>query len=335
MIKSWIFESMNIASDEDPSSFDGAVCAQEYAWRLDQWREAEALGFHGVFFSEHHFGGVCVCPSPMLLAAAAAARTTRLRIGLLGLVLPLWQPWRVVEEIGMLDHLSGGRLEVGVARGSSSRETEAVGIANADVLPMFNEALDILDKAWREPALTHRGRYWSFENLVILPRPVQRPSPPIWGTVRSVDAAADAARRGHKVCTGFLSTDDVKKLFDAYREAAAACGRSVGAEDLAVRRCIFVAPGRAEAQEHAQAAREQRPSILQQDCIAGSPADVAEEITAQLRSTGAGHIVGFFTGDRQDRASVQRSYRLYGTEVIAVLQEAGRLRKVRRPLISV
>lgn len=322
MIKSWIFEQMNISSCEDPLLFNVATCTDEYSWRLDMWGEAETLNYHGLFFSEHHFNGVRICPSPGLFAAAVAARTTRLRIGMLGLVLPLWQPWRAIEEIGMLDHLSRGRLEVGVARGSNPREAAAVGIEPSDLVPMYNEALDILDKAWREPVLSHRGRYWSFDNLAILPRPVQQPSPPIWATIRSVEAAAEAARRGHKACTGFLPTEQVKELFDAYRQSAQAHGRPSGADRLAIRRCIFVAPSSAEAQEHAHAAREQMPSILQEDTIAGSPEEVAEQILAQMRYTKSENIVGFFAGNRLDRASVQRSYRLFGTKVIPVLRRA-------------
>ena len=320
MIKPWIFEQLNISSCEDPSLFDVGVCEDEYAWRLDMWSEAEKLDFHGIFFSEHHFNGMRICPSPGLLAAAVAGRTKRLRIGLLGLVLPLCEPWRVIEEVGVLDHLSRGRLEVGVARGSNPREAEAVGIAQSEIVPRYNEALDILDKAWRTPTLSHQGHYWSFDNLAILPRPIQQPAPPIWATVRSVESAMDAARRGHKICTGFLPTEQVKELFDAYRESAAASGMPHGADRLAIRRCIFVAQSTAEAEEHVQAAREQMPSILQEDTIAGNPGEVTEQIIAQARRTGAENMVGFFAGNRLDRISVQESYRLFGTEVIPTLR---------------
>ena len=321
-INSWIFEQMNLSSNEDPSCFDGAACEDEYAWRLDMWSEAESLGFHGIFFSEHHFSGVRMCPSPGLLAAAVAARTRKLRIGILGLVLPLWQPWRALEEIGMLDHLSRGRLEIGLSRGSNPKEANAVGIAEADIHPMYEEALDIVDQALGEPFLSHKGRYWSFENLAVLPRPVQQPAPPIWATVRSIESAMAAARRGHRICTGFLSTEKVKSLFDAYRDAAATHGMPYGADRMAIRRCIFVAETASAAEEYAQAAREQMPSILQEDTIAGRPADVAEQIIAQSRRTGSANIIGFFAGNRANRASVQASYRMFGAEVIPALLRA-------------
>lgn len=322
MINSWIFEQMNISSNEDPSFFDGATCEDEYGWRQDMWGEAESLGFHGIFFSEHHFSGVRICPSPGLLAAAVAARTQTLRIGILGLVLPLWQPWRALEEIGMLDHLSHGRLEIGLSRGSNPKEAQAVGIAEADILPMYDEALDIVDKALREPVLSHKGRYWSFENLAVLPRPVQQPAPPIWATVRGTESAMAAARRGYRICTGFLSTEKVKELFDAYRDSAATRGMPYSADRMAIRRCIFVADSTSAAEDHAQAARQQMPSILQDDIIAGRPADVAEQIIAQSRRTGSANIIGFFAGNRADKASVQASYRMFGAEVIPTLLRA-------------
>ncbi|MCT8271380.1 LLM class flavin-dependent oxidoreductase [Xanthomonas translucens] len=322
MIKSWIFEQLNIASDENPLHFDASLCSDEYAWRSETWTQAESQGFHGIFFSEHHFSGARACPAPGLLAASVAARTRRLRIGVLGWVLPMWHPWRLLEEIGVLDQLSQGRLEIGVARGSNPREAVAVGIGEDDIAPMYCEALDIIEQALHSPGLSHRGRYWSFDNLLIVPRPLQQPAPPIWATVRSPDAAAEAARRGHKVCTGFLPTAQIVQLFDAYRQAAERAGRAESREQLAIRRCIFVADSRAHALAHAKAAQAQMPSILDEDIISGSPDDVGEQIRAQLHATGAGNIVGFFAGHRQDRDAVQTSYRLFGEQVIPALNAA-------------
>lgn len=203
MIKSWIFEQLNISDDADPVHFDALACSKEYAWRSELWAQAEALGFHGIFFSEHHFSGLRACPAPSLFAAWVAARSQHLRIGVLGWVLPLWQPWRFLEQVGVLDQLSQGRVEIGVARGSSVQEAAAVGIVEVDIVPMYCEALDILEQAWLNPCLSYRGRYWSFEQLGMVPRPLQHPSPPIWATVRSTEAAAEAAKRGHRLCTGF------------------------------------------------------------------------------------------------------------------------------------
>ncbi|MHA6845739.1 LLM class flavin-dependent oxidoreductase [Ralstonia syzygii] len=319
MIKSWIFEQVNVSTCADAGMFDAVAFQHELGWRLNTWTDAEALGFHGIFFSEHHFSGVRVSPSPAVLAAAVAARTTVLRIGVLGWVLPLWQPWRFLEYVGMLDHLSQGRLEIGVARGSSPQEAEAVGVAAEDVSPMFDEALDILDKAWAEPTLSHQGRYWSFDRLPVLPRPLQQPRPPVWGTVRSAASAREVAARGYGACTGFLPTSQVKVLFDSYRDAVSARDARDCAGKLALRRCVFVADSASEALEQAASAREKMPSILAEDTIAGTPRSVTEEIVHQMRETGAGNIIGFFAGNHDDRDAIQASYRLFGAQVIPVL----------------
>ena len=115
MIKPWIFEFLyapggpgeDVAPEVATAVFDAGVA---------HWQHIDRLGFEGIFFSEHHFG-LSYSPSPNLLIAAIARSTERLRLGTMGMVLPLYQPWRVLEEIGMLDHLTGGRLEIGCASG--------------------------------------------------------------------------------------------------------------------------------------------------------------------------------------------------------------------------
>jgi alkanesulfonate monooxygenase SsuD/methylene tetrahydromethanopterin reductase-like flavin-dependent oxidoreductase (luciferase family) len=115
MIKPWIFEFLHapggpgaeVAPKTATAVFDAGVAL---------WQHIESLGFEGIFFSEHHFG-LSYSPSPNLLIASIARPTRRLRLGTMGMVLPLYQPWRILEEIGMLDHLTGGRLEIGCASG--------------------------------------------------------------------------------------------------------------------------------------------------------------------------------------------------------------------------
>ena len=115
MIKPWIFELFGTPGGRG-TTVDPRVTAEHFAWHLDLWRRAEPMGFEGIFFSEHHFG-LGYSPSPNLLIATMANLTKTLRLGVMGVVLPYYQPWRVVEEIGMLDQLTGGRLEIGTASG--------------------------------------------------------------------------------------------------------------------------------------------------------------------------------------------------------------------------
>src|SRR5262245_61328218 len=144
MIKPWIFEFM-YAPDHAGDSIAPEAATAVFEAAAALWERIDALGYEGIFFSEHHFG-LSYSPSPNLLIAAAANRTRRLRLGTMGMVLPLYQPWRVLEEIAMLDHLTGGRLEIGCASGVP-QELIQVGMAAEENRERFNEALEILD-AW-------------------------------------------------------------------------------------------------------------------------------------------------------------------------------------------
>jgi len=115
MIDSWIFEFFP-QPEGGPESQSVSDLRSYFADYLDLWSRDEVLGFKGIFFSEHHFGG-SFSPSPNLLIAAVAQRTKHLRLGVMGVVTPFYAPTRIAEEIGMLDHLSGGRLEIGTAVG--------------------------------------------------------------------------------------------------------------------------------------------------------------------------------------------------------------------------
>src|SRR5262245_61341898 len=113
MIKPWVFEFFpELASGEG----DRAAVAKYFQTYLDIWTRDEALGFEGIFFSEHHFGNA-YSPSPNLLISAVAGRTKTLRLGVMGVVVPYYTPWRIFEEIAMLDNLTNGRIEIGIAVG--------------------------------------------------------------------------------------------------------------------------------------------------------------------------------------------------------------------------
>ena len=119
------------------------VTSEYYRWHLELWRRAEEFGFEGIFFSEHHFG-LGYSPSPNLLIARTAAVTRTLRLGVMGVVLPYYEPWRVVEEIGMLDQISGGRIEIGTASGIP-QEMAQIGLTVEEANARAAEAIEILE----------------------------------------------------------------------------------------------------------------------------------------------------------------------------------------------
>jgi alkanesulfonate monooxygenase SsuD/methylene tetrahydromethanopterin reductase-like flavin-dependent oxidoreductase (luciferase family) len=345
MIKPWIFEFL-YAPDAQGEEVAPRAASAVFDAGVALWQRIDKLGFEGIFFSEHHFG-LSYSPSPNLLIAAIARSTERLRLGTMGMVLPLYQPWRVLEEIGMLDHLTGGRLEIGCASGVP-QELIRTGIAGEENRDRFNETLEILD-AWLErPVISHRGKYWQFDNLRIVPRPLQQPSPPKWTTVVSNASAIKSAGRRSKICTAFESVGRIREIFDAYRAEADRLGIACGPEQLAIRRNISIAPSAAEARERSQAAMEEarkvlagdprvRPnasslldapapkpgsgfSVHEDEFIAGTPAQVAEQIIAQCRASGAGHMLAIL-GRAVDEHRI-RAVELFGEQVIPVLRRA-------------
>jgi alkanesulfonate monooxygenase SsuD/methylene tetrahydromethanopterin reductase-like flavin-dependent oxidoreductase (luciferase family) len=340
MIKPWIFEFLyapgslgeEIAPQAATAVFDAGVAL---------WQRMDRLDFEGIFFSEHHFG-LSYSPSPNLLIASIARSTERLRLGTMGMVLPLYQPWRVLEEIGMLDHLTGGRLEIGCASGVP-QELIQVGMAAEENRERFSEALAILDAWLDQPVISHRGRYWSFDNLRIVPRPLQQPSPPKWTTVVSTASAARSAGRRSRICTAFESVARIKQIFNAYRAEADRVGFACGPEQLAIRRNISIAASEAEARETARMAKEMTRKVLAGDprvkadasslldakagfavhddeFIAGTPAQVAEQIIEQCRAVGAGHILAILGRAVDQRRA--KAVELFGEQVIPILRRA-------------
>ena len=240
MISAWVFNFMQALGRAEPDYSDPNVLQQTYDWHMNLCVRAEELGFKGVFFSEHHFLNL-FNPSPNLLVAALAQRTKTLRIGVLGNVLPLHQPWRLVEEIAMLDYLTQGRLEIGYSNGSGTGEFAGIGIKPEEIKPLFNEALDFVEAALERESMTHQGRYWNYEDVHLTPRPNRARSGKKWLTVLSAESATMAARRGFRVFTAFLPCTAIATAFDAYRQTARAAGRAVEPEYMGIRRTIFLA----------------------------------------------------------------------------------------------
>jgi alkanesulfonate monooxygenase SsuD/methylene tetrahydromethanopterin reductase-like flavin-dependent oxidoreductase (luciferase family) len=312
MIKSWIFEFF-ATPPELIARFDPDASLRYFNAYLDLWASAEAAGFDGIFFSEHHFGAA-YSPSPNLLIAAVAQRTKKLRLGVMGMVPPYHSPWRLVEEIGMLDHLTGGRLEIGTSAGIPP-EMAQVGLGVEEARARYDEAVEIIDKALAEPVISHHGKFWDFDNLRLTPRTIQQPHPPKWVTVISVSSARKAARRGAKISTGFHPQAKVIEIFDAFRDEAEKAGRKVGPDDLCLRRQVVMHEDEEALAKRRRAYQDflrfdpranlpDRPaldtplshsfSIGEEEFIGGAPVAIAEEIIAQCRSAGAGHFAGLF-----------------------------------------
>ncbi len=184
-----------------------------YAQTLRQIAWAETIGYDDVWLTEHHFCDDGHAPSILPLAAAVAARTTRIRIGTSVLLLPLHHPVRVAEDAATIDILSNGRFELGVGVGYRPQEFEGLGLHSRDRGARMDEGLEIIRALWRGETVDYRGRHFTVAGAKLAPMPVQTP-PPLW-----IGGFAPAsARRAARIGDGYLGTDDMGGLLQVYRE---------------------------------------------------------------------------------------------------------------------
>ena len=233
----------------------------------------------------------------------------------------------------MLDHLTGGRLEIGTAIGVP-QELSRLNMTMAEARERNDEIVAFLDAALTNRIVSYRGKYFSFSNLRLLPRPLQQPFP----------SARRAARRRIKISTGFNATPLIKKIFDAYREEADALGFAAGPEYFALRQRVTVAPTRDQAHVYANAVTERLKSFVAEDerlstqapdapaasggftlsddeFITGTPKEAAQTIIEQCRAVGAGHFLTVLNWSAPVD-EVARAHDLFGREAIPLLRKA-------------
>ncbi len=220
--------------------------ARFYAECLEEIEEGERLGFAGVWLSEHHFVDDGYLPSPLVVAAAIAARTERMRIGTNVLLLPMHHPLRVAEDAAVVDLISGGRFVLGVGQGYVQHEFETLGFDRRYRPSLFEEGVEVIRRAWEEGRIGYEGKRWRFDDLPLEPRPVGRL--PIY-----IGAFADPAiDRAARLADGFLASAGggaFAQIYERVREALARHGRAD--DDFP-----YVASGVAHVHEDSERARE-------------------------------------------------------------------------------
>jgi probable F420-dependent oxidoreductase len=207
---------------------------------------AEACGFDSCFFGEHHQDKDGFLPSPLIVAAVVAARTSRLRVGTSVILLPLHHPVRVAEDAITLDLASKGRVILGVGIGYQAADFKAFAVPMEHRLALFEEGVEILRRCWAGEPFSFRGKHYELEDVQIRPRPYQKGGPPLW-IGASVDAAARRAGRLADAFVGTPSTgmDNAVHLADVYKDAARQAGRPPQVVQM---RDAWVAETRAEAE---------------------------------------------------------------------------------------
>jgi alkanesulfonate monooxygenase SsuD/methylene tetrahydromethanopterin reductase-like flavin-dependent oxidoreductase (luciferase family) len=229
--------------------------ARFYAECLEEIEEAEGLGFGGVWLSEHHFVDDGYLPSPLVVAAAIAARTERMKVGTNVLLLPMHHPLRVAEDAAVADLVSGGRLVLGVGQGYVQHEFETLGFDRKYRPSLFEEGIEVIRRAFKEGRTGYEGKRWRFEDLPFEPRP-KHPTPIYVGAF--ADPAIDRAAR---LGDGFLASTGGGALADTYRKVREALARHGRAEE----NFPFVASGVLYVREKSERARaEVAPAISYQ-----------------------------------------------------------------------
>jgi alkanesulfonate monooxygenase SsuD/methylene tetrahydromethanopterin reductase-like flavin-dependent oxidoreductase (luciferase family) len=237
---------------------------------LHEWREvfnqsieqiqlAEELGFDFVLVAEHHFSNYGMSPAPLMQALAIAERTKTIKVGTGVLVLPVWQPLRLAEEVAVLDNLTGGRFICGVGRGYQSHEFGRFGVTGDDSRARFNECLDIILKAWTEADFTYEGEYNSVPKPVtVWPKPFQKPHPPVWLAGTSPDTLKLAAGRDFPVIiSGYAAAAGVSEAVASLLPLRQAAGLPADTWEMGIQAISMVCDTEAEARDCLRYARWQ------------------------------------------------------------------------------
>jgi alkanesulfonate monooxygenase SsuD/methylene tetrahydromethanopterin reductase-like flavin-dependent oxidoreductase (luciferase family) len=323
----------------------GSTVQEVFARRLEMAEIAEAAGFHSYHLAEHHATPLGMAPAPSLVIAAMAARTRRLRLGPLVYLLPLYNPLRLIEEVCMLDNLTGGRFDLGVGRGISPFELQYYRLPFYLSREMFEEAFEVLLCGLRSERLNFRGQYYRYDDVPMTLRPLQQPHPPLWYGNSTENATRFAARHGMNAISR-TPTARARQLMELYRQeyrqSASGGGSTIGPW-IGATRHIFVA----DSQEQALAAA--RPAYrahynniekLWQDfntavggftpeldvarenglAIVGSPEHVVEAIEQYFIESGCNYLAGSFAWGDLKPAEYMHSLELFAAKILPNFQ---------------
>ena len=246
---------------------------------------AEQAGFWSVWYAEQHFRleGNEATPNAVLQSTWTAAHTTRIRIGQAANIITQWHPIRLAEDLAVLDHMSGGRLEIGIGRGFAFEAINLNRFADtrdqAQNRALFEETLEVMLKAWTQETFSHHGRFyrypepgvhWSYEiapgapeivdeagdiaRLALTPRPLQEPHPRLWQPVSTEPSIKWAAQRGITGIMWAATIPVLEERFAMYREHAQAAGHSLApGQGVALLRDVYLADSMATARREAEA----------------------------------------------------------------------------------
>ncbi|MDP7545841.1 MAG: LLM class flavin-dependent oxidoreductase [Alphaproteobacteria bacterium] len=326
---------------------------------MEEIEDGEALGFESVWLPEHHFAVYGMLGNPLLLAAAVAQRTEKMKIGTAIAVLPFQHPLRVAEDAATVDALSGGRLLLGVGRGYQPPEFNGFGVRQDESSEMFVESLEIVTRALSGEKFAYDGKFWKINEAVeIYPKPLQKPYPPLYVASVSRRSLDVAARFNMSLLRApqFSNLDAVAKAFDEYTTMLRGYGHDPAALDQPVSLRVHVAPTDEEAKAEAEHAlwfyhllgtlvpgapgRETVPKgyenypldpkalakltvedVWERGTAFGTPERVIEIMKLHMHKLGATNFIIQMRIGGLEHHKVKRSMELFAKEVMPALRE--------------
>jgi len=317
----------------------GTLGTQHEFLRL--FERADILGYDSIWLNEFHFMRMGLpYPSPLLLAAAIFARTSRLRVGLSVVILPIYNPLILAEELAQLDWQSNGRLDVGLGRGARERSLyHTLGIEPETSRERFELGCALLVQAWTQDTVSATTPYWHFENVAVGPPPVQSPHPPLYIGANTEETIAFAARRGWPLLLS-LEPAEARQLA-LYRAVISAQGLRDDHTAFSVSRYICIAASRREAdslvdkmlpdlqkrRQHSSVMRRQaydesadtRAQFVREQAIVGTPDDCIRQLRHLRMEKGFRHLRCVFNGSGLlDNRTALAGMELFAREVLPV-----------------
>jgi alkanesulfonate monooxygenase SsuD/methylene tetrahydromethanopterin reductase-like flavin-dependent oxidoreductase (luciferase family) len=322
--------------------------------RLRFAEAADAAGFYCLHVAEHHATPLNLVPVPGVYLGAMARATRRMRLGPLVYLLPLYSPLRLIEEISMLDHLSYGRLDVGIGRGVSPFELKYHKVEHDRSRDIFIDAFECLSAGLVTDTLSYKGEHYVYENVPIALRPLQQPHPPFWYASSNEIGSTWGGEHGlHYVTLG--PTPFAKSNIEAYKAALKKRGAPAhpkadfpGGAVIGVQRHIFVADTDAEAHRFAKPAMDfhlahinwlrdkhgvsgassltsrlntprganYEACIADGSVVSGSPQTVRTELERQIKELGINYLLTYLFLGTMSLAEALRSLDLFSSEVM-------------------
>src|SRR5215469_12535396 len=264
-------------------SLPGRTESEAFDEALEQVDAAERLGLDVMWLAELHFEPRrSLLSAPLNIASAIASRTHRMKIGIAVQVLPLCHPLRLAEEAATVDQLSRGRLIFGVGRSGVAQTYAAYGVSYAESQARFREILGVVQRAWTEPTFSYEGVYHRFKDVPIVPKPYQKPTPPIRIAASTPDTFPLIGRRGVPVFASVRHTSwsDLAKQIESYHEAWKAAGHPGRGE-------VYVSAPTYLGETEKQARDEPKESIMhfyrEQANLLEGAAKLVDPVTAERR----------------------------------------------------